>query len=266
MILTALGFTGLLAAAFERIPRLRFASLSFFRPFFATDVLYLLTGWIGLGSVGTALVFGSSAWIGSFGVPRLSEFELPLWVSIPVALAAIDLGNYTAHWLLHRFDPLWELHKIHHSSRRLDWLATFRSHILEQILRRGVAPLGLILLGVPMPAVAAAVVIFNAWAIFNHSNLAPDLAFLEPLFITPRLHRLHHAPATTHRNLGTVFSVWDRLRGTLVVAELPPETLFGVPGEADRYPQGFGRQLVEPPRRIFAAARVQPIAEGPARS
>jgi sterol desaturase/sphingolipid hydroxylase (fatty acid hydroxylase superfamily) len=248
MVPLALVLAACLAAALERIPRLRFASLSFFRPLFATDVLYLLTGWIALGALGTAAVLGSSAWLGALGVPRLAALELPLWASIPIALVAIDLGNYSAHWLLHRFDPLWELHKIHHSSRRLDWLATFRSHLLEQALRRAVAPLGLILLGVPVPAVAFAVVSFNAWAIFNHSNLAPDLAFLEPLFITPRLHRLHHEPSTSHQNLGTVFSVWDRLRGKLVVAELPPETLFGVPGEADAYPQGFGRQLVEPLR------------------
>lgn len=262
MILICLLVSAGLIAAIERVPQLRFAAASFFRPFFASDVLYLITGWLALGSLGATIVFGASDWLGSLGVPRLAALDLPLWLSIPIALVAIDLGNYSAHVLLHHFDSLWELHKVHHSSRRLDWLATFRSHLLEQGLRRVVAPLGLILLGVPIPAVAGAVVIFNAWAVLNHSNLRLNLAWLEPLFITPRLHRLHHTPATTERNLGTVFSLWDRLRGTFVVAELSPATLFGVPGEVEGYPEGFGVQLVEPLRWIAGGARPPTVVQG----
>ena len=53
-----------------------------------------------------------------------------------LALLGLDVGNYFAHYCLHRFDVLWQFHKTHHSSRKLDWLATFRSHIGEQ----GVVP------------------------------------------------------------------------------------------------------------------------------
>ena len=35
-----------------------------------------------------------------------------------------DLLNYLAHRLLHRVRWLWRLHAVHHSSERVDWLAT----------------------------------------------------------------------------------------------------------------------------------------------
>jgi lathosterol oxidase len=244
---------GAFFASLERHPRLRFRELPLVRRWFGSDLVYLLTGWVAGTSATVALVAAASEALGRVGVPRLSALDLPLWVAAPLCLVALDLGNYQAHWLLHRFDALWEIHKVHHSSPALDWLATFRSHLLEQALRRLVAPLGLVLVGAPLPAILVASAVFNFWAVLNHSNLALDLRWLEPVLVTPRLHRLHHAPATSHQNLGTIFSLWDRLRGTLVAWDLAPSTPFGVPGEVESYPQGWLRQLVEPPRRILGA-------------
>jgi lathosterol oxidase len=241
-------------AVLERIPGLRLRPSPFFRRWFASDVLYLVTGFGAGASLAMAYVFEGSRWVGAWaGLPRLGALGLPLWATVPLALLALDLGNYLAHLLLHRFDALWELHKVHHSSRTLDWLATFRSHVLEQGIRRLVAPLLLILAGFPAQAVAAAYGIFLVFGVWNHSNTRLSFRVLEPVFITPRLHRLHHAPDTTDRNLGTVFSFWDRLCGTLVVGEAGPSAVFGVPGEVETYPQGFARQLLEPAARIVGA-------------
>jgi hypothetical protein len=57
----------------------------------------------------------------------------------------------------------------------------------------------------------------------------------------------------------TVFSLWDRWRGTLVQTDLSCGALLGVPGEVDTYPQGFLAQFVEPLRRIGRWGRV-PLA------
>jgi lathosterol oxidase len=51
------------------------------------------------------------------------------------------------HLSLHRFEALWQLHEVHHSSPALDWLATFRSHLLEQALRHFATPLLLVAVG-----------------------------------------------------------------------------------------------------------------------
>jgi sterol desaturase/sphingolipid hydroxylase (fatty acid hydroxylase superfamily) len=138
----------------------------------------------------------------------------PLWLETVLALVLLDLGNYVVHWALHRYPLLWRLHALHHSSPVLDWLATFRAHPLEQIVRRLGAPLFVIAAGVSPAAVGLASAIFIAWAIGNHANLRLRLRALDAFAITPHLHWLHHESA--EHNFGTVFSVWDRLTGRLM--------------------------------------------------
>jgi sterol desaturase/sphingolipid hydroxylase (fatty acid hydroxylase superfamily) len=144
---------------------------------------------------------------------------------------------------------------VHHSSPTLDWLATTRSHLLEQALRHGAAPLLPIAAGIPAGAVALAAGLFALVAVTNHSNLAPRLRWLEPVFVTPRLHRLHHVPESSERNLGVVLTLWDRLRGSFLAADTPTATALGVPGEVGAYPQSWPRQQLEPLRRWRTGAR-----------
>jgi sterol desaturase/sphingolipid hydroxylase (fatty acid hydroxylase superfamily) len=228
----------------ERMPRLRFQPSLLFRPFFLSDLFYLATGGILLSFLMRAQAV---PWAGVFneGVRRALA-DAPFAMTVPIALILYDLGAYVTHILLHRVNTLWELHKVHHSSRTLDWLATFRAHILEHTLRHFMSPVLLIVLGFPLMVVGMVGAFYGAWAAFNHANVRLPLGFAESMFITPRLHRLHHVPATSERNLGTIFSVWDRLRGTL---ETSPTALLyptGVPGAVETYPQTWPRQLVEP--------------------
>ena len=245
MVSSILIGAAILLAILERSPRCRFRGSSLFRRFFLTDFIYLLTGFVAGGSLAPVYIEHGSQWVeASFGFPRLTAVNLPLPVSAVLALAALDAGNYAAHYLLHRFEWSWAFHKIHHSSPQLDWLAAFRSHLAEQILRRLLAPILLILLGFPREAVIIAGAVLIAWIMFTHSNLRVNLRFLEPVLITPRLHRIHHIYDSSAKNLGTIFCFWDRLRGTLVLSETNDEIQFGN-GEAN-YPQNWLAQLIEP--------------------
>lgn len=235
----------------ERAPRLRFQASPLFRRFFLSDLWYLVTGGILL-----ALVMRAQAppWAGLFGasLPQLLA-DAPFALTVGVALILYDLGAYGLHALLHRIDTLWEFHKVHHSSRTLDWLATFRAHLLEHALRNLVSPVLLILLGFPLTAVALASALYGTWAALNHANVQLPLRFLEPLFITPRLHRLHHVSTMGGRNLGTIFSVWDRLYGTLETSPTAPLQPLGVPGAVETYPQTWPRQFIKPFTRRVAS-------------
>jgi sterol desaturase/sphingolipid hydroxylase (fatty acid hydroxylase superfamily) len=249
MMIIVLCSMALLLATLERFPSLRFRPSALFRRYFASDVFYLLTGFIGGGSAVVAYFIAASGWLGqSLRLPRLSAAGLPMGLLVPLALVVIDVGNYLAHYYLHRSDVLWEFHKVHHSIPMLDWLATFRSHIIEQVFRRLVAPVLLILIGFPLEAVLIANAIFIGWGMLNHSNLALNLRFLEPVLITPRLHRLHHVYKTSEKNLGTIFTFWDRMRGTFIRAELDSQTIFSN-GESN-FPQGWLPQFIEPFRRL----------------
>jgi sterol desaturase/sphingolipid hydroxylase (fatty acid hydroxylase superfamily) len=231
----------------ERLPRLRFQPSRFWRRHFGTDLIYLASGAVGLGVL--LRETGVRA-VEALGMLAPGLAALPL--AIALATLLYDLGAYASHLLLHRVERLWLLHKVHHSSPALDWLATFRAHILEHALRHLASTGTLLALGLPLRAVAGAAALHAAWAAFGHANLRIDLRFLEPLLITPRLHRLHHVAATGERNLGTIFSLWDRLRGNLV-SDVADSTRLGVAGEIDSYPQSWPAQLVQPFRHSATA-------------
>ena len=256
MMLISLIVAAALVALIERLPHVRRRAQPFFRSFFVTDVFYLLTGFVAGGSIALAYIIrGSQFIVDVFAIPRLTALSLPLWLVVILALLALDAGNYGAHYCLHRFDMLWEFHKIHHSSRELDWLATFRSHLGEQVLRRLLAPALLILFGFPMKAVIIAGSLFIAWAILNHANLRLNMQVLETVLITPRLHRIHHLNNAPSNNLGTVFTFWDKLRGTLDIKQYDEEYELGN-GVPD-YPQNWLRQFFKPLDRKISPALIQ---------
>ena len=238
-------FFGTIVAALiaERVPSLRRRPLSLFRRHALTDAAFLLVAWIAIADLTLRWVDAATRLLHvELGLPALPRW--PLGVEIVLSLVLLDLGNYTCHWLMHRFPALWRFHAVHHSSPALDWLATFRSHPVEQILRRAIAPVFLIAAGMSPVAVVLASAIFLAWGTLNHANLAIDLRFLEPLFITPRLHHLHHVATTADRNLGTFLSIWDRLLGRLETRQVSGNAALG--NGDDRYPQSFVALLRRP--------------------
>jgi sterol desaturase/sphingolipid hydroxylase (fatty acid hydroxylase superfamily) len=113
--------------------------------------------------------------------------------------------------------------------------------------------------GVPVGEVALVTAIFAVFGLLDHSNLGINLRWAEPLLVTPRLHRRHHVPATSQKNFGAVFSIWDRLFGTLVNLDTAPHERLGVPGEIDSFPQHLVPAFREPIRRLRAtkSRRVQ---------
>jgi sterol desaturase/sphingolipid hydroxylase (fatty acid hydroxylase superfamily) len=259
----------LVLALLERIPATRFRPARLLRAHLATDAVYLVTGYVAAAPLVAWYVTAAGGWVGArTGVPALLWPAVPFPAQVVVALVAIDLGNYGAHWALHRWDVLWAFHQAHHSSRHLDWMATFRSHAVEHVIRRLLAPLLLVAAGVPAPAVGVAAGIFFAWAMLNHANVRLPLGWVEAVLVTPRLHRVHHVPATTERNLGTVFTWWDRLRGTLVLDDPPSAAELGLPRGRDTYPQDWVRQLVAPWTRVerATARRAAPDATRSSRS
>jgi len=97
------GIVALLLSILERLAKFRFRASPFLRRYFVSDVIYLLTGFLAGGAMAAAYIDRASGWIGDHvALPRLAEFDLPLWLSTALAIVALDFGNYFAHYLLHR--------------------------------------------------------------------------------------------------------------------------------------------------------------------
>ena len=206
-------------------------------------------------------------------LPMLSRLALPgiapairhlAWADrLMLAVVVYDFFSFLVHVVLHRSETLWSVHKVHHSSLQLDWLATTRAHLMENLVRQVSAQIPLFALGMKATIVAPTLVVYAAFALLGHSNLRVRGRWLELVFVTPRIHRIHHIPATSQRNFGTIFTFWDRAFAWFLSTDVDPTERVGVPGEVDAYPQRLAAAFRQPFREI-RSRRTTPIALDPA--
>jgi sterol desaturase/sphingolipid hydroxylase (fatty acid hydroxylase superfamily) len=234
----------LLVGRLERTPTLRFRVLSTPRRHFLSDL-----AWYCVAVVATGLsVFVFRPVLSRMSIPPLRDTlaSAPFLVKLALGVVVFDLVSFLVHRCLHRYDGLWKIHKVHHSSLELDGFATTRTHLAENMLRFVPSQALLFVIGMPVSVVAATVAVAAIYGVSNHSNLGVNLRWIEPVFVTPRLHRRHHVPSTTMNNYGGILTLWDRMAGTLVRIETAEDERYGVPGELDTYPQRFTRAFREP--------------------
>jgi sterol desaturase/sphingolipid hydroxylase (fatty acid hydroxylase superfamily) len=250
----ALSAMYLIVGRLERSPRLQFRELSRPRRHLATDL-----AWYGIAIAATAI----SAFVIRPVLARLSFPPVrdtiagaPFLARLAIGVVVFDLVSFLVHRALHRYDRLWNIHKVHHSSLELDGLATTRTHMAENLLRFVPGQALLFLIGMPVGVVAATVAVAAIYGVSNHSNLGIDLRWIEPVLVTPRLHRRHHVPSTTMSNYAGIFTIWDRLARTLVRADTTAEDRYGVPGEIDTYPQRFTDAFRQPFRDGSSASEL----------
>jgi sterol desaturase/sphingolipid hydroxylase (fatty acid hydroxylase superfamily) len=141
------------------------------------------------------------------------------------------LALYGWHYLTHHVDALWVFHRVHHSDRVFNVTTGLRFHFGELFLEVLVRVAFIGLIGVSAPVVLVSQTVISIFVLFHHTNIrfrGEDM--LSKLFIVPRLHRLHHSElrAEHDSNYGAVFSLWDRLFGTLQDKEPEAIGLAGV--------------------------------------
>ena len=227
----------LIVALLERTPALRFRRLSSPRPYLATDA-----AWYAVALVATAVsAFVFRPQLAKLAIGPLAHrlHDWPFAAKLVAALVVFDFVSFTVHVAMHRFDALWNVHKVHHSTLELDGFATTRAHMLENLVRFVPGQALLYLIGMPVTVVTATVATYAIWGVSNHSNIGIDLRWAERFVVTPRLHRRHHIPATSQNNFGAFLTIWDRAMGSLLMCDTSDEERFGVPGEVDTYPQHF---------------------------
>jgi sterol desaturase/sphingolipid hydroxylase (fatty acid hydroxylase superfamily) len=243
----------LTVATLERVPHLQHTPSPLHRPWFETDLLWYLVAAFAAG----LSTFVLRPILVKLAIPGLSTIvgSLAPPVALVVAIVLFDGVFFAVHVGLHRSDTLWNFHKVHHSSRHLDFLATTRTHAFEHLLRNVPAQLVLFAFGFAPETIATSILVLGGFGVLNHSNLRVPLERVEGLFITPRLHRLHHVPATSLNNYATIFTVWDRAVGSLRQHGTPSGATLGVPGEVESYPQSFHPAFRQPMRTIIAGRR-----------
>lgn len=137
---------------------------------------------------------------------------------VGTAISAVVICDFLGYWnhRLYHTAWLWPSHAIHHSDTRLTWFSLVRMHPFDRFGTL-IDLLGMILLGLPDWAVVFAVLVRHYYGHFIHADLPWTLGKLDWLLISPAMHRWHHALEYRGAgvNFATVFSVFDRLFGTL---------------------------------------------------
>jgi sterol desaturase/sphingolipid hydroxylase (fatty acid hydroxylase superfamily) len=151
----------------------------------------------------------------------LSLVSSPL-VKALLSLLAIDLLLYIWHQACHRLEFLWLFHRVHHSDSSMNVSTAFRLHFVEIFATTCLKVLLIVTLGIDKMLVLTIETLILLCSMFHHTNTSFKYErFLGCLMIVPMMHRLHHSTERSDydHNYGTVFSFWDRLFGTLLVAE-----------------------------------------------
>ena len=171
----------------------------------------------------------------------------PVALQFVEVLIVADLTQYAVHRLFHRVPWLWRFHAVHHSSRRMDWLAGSRLHLVDIVVTRGLSFVPLYVAGFAPAAVFAYVLFVSFQAVLIHANVNWRFGPLRWILATPQYHHWHHAVEPTEVNFAVHLPVIDRLFGTQYLPDDRWPAEYGVAGPP--LPRDYLGQLAYPFRR-----------------
>ncbi|WP_247225937.1 sterol desaturase family protein [Yoonia sp. F2084L] len=177
---------------------------------------------------------------------RIYIVNLPFFVQVIIIMMATDFVQYWVHRAFHTYPVLWRFHSIHHSTKKMDWLAGARMHFVEIAVLRSLTAVPMFTLGFKPEAIQAYLLVVYFYSSFIHANIGWKLGFLERFFVTPRFHHWHHGSdrAAIDINYASHFPIYDWLFGTHHLPEKDWPAAYGVIG--DTVPKGYWRQFVHP--------------------
>ena len=161
----------------------------------------------------------------------------PLWLQAVEAILVADFCGYWSHRMMHQVPALWRLHRIHHSSEKLDWLAAARVHPLETVWNRLAGLLPLFLLGFSGKITGVFGPLLAVYPIFIHCNLRWGYGWIGYVVASPAFHRWHHSAdrEALNKNFSGLLPLFDFVFGT---AHFPKH------GKPERY--GLAEERIPP--------------------
>ncbi|MEN0067971.1 MAG: sterol desaturase family protein [Myxococcota bacterium] len=218
----------------------------------AIDTLHSLVTSGGAAQIARAFVLGV---VTSVAVWLVDWLGSPIWperwpFAAQLALAVVwsDLGAYLGHRLLHGWSVGWRVHAVHHSSERLHFFATSRSHPFNGALTFGLENAFVVLIGVPAEVLVVLMAIKSINGMLQHANADFKPGMLSYVLATNVVHAWHHArqpPGGHVVNFGNTTTLWDQLFGTFY---LPADRAVPVEvGNSDvDIPEHYGWHLAAP--------------------
>jgi sterol desaturase/sphingolipid hydroxylase (fatty acid hydroxylase superfamily) len=156
--------------------------------------------------------------------PDGTGFTIASWVT---AFLAADLCYYWYHRAGHRVAALWSIHGVHHQTEEMNVTVAMRHPWLSDTYSAlFYVPMPVLGISAPRFFIAISIISFYALTIHSRTFNRPSLY----IFTTPATHVLHHArnPRYLGKNLGAMFTLWDRLFGTYVELDPADPPVLGI--------------------------------------
>jgi sterol desaturase/sphingolipid hydroxylase (fatty acid hydroxylase superfamily) len=178
----------------------------------------------------------------------------PNWLRVLIVLVSIDFAGWLSHVIRHKIPMLWHFHALHHSQGAMNLMTEFRMHPCDLLARTLIVSFVFIVVQIPIGQALIFVLLQKYYLMFLHANVDITYGPLDRIFVSPRVHRLHHAiqPELHDRNYGVYLSIWDTVFGSFqtTAARTIKTGVEGFPDERDvpwyRLPLTFLRQITLP--------------------
>ena len=154
-----------------------------------------------------------------------------------IAFITIDFYGYWSHRLQHRFNILWNIHVIHHSSEEFNLACALRQTISSFFNIFVFLLIPAAFLGIPSEVITLILPLHLFMQFWYHTQHIDKMGVLEKIIVTPSHHRVHHAVNKEYldKNLGQIFIFWDKIFGTFQ-EELPDvKPIYGVTRPANTW-------------------------------
>jgi sterol desaturase/sphingolipid hydroxylase (fatty acid hydroxylase superfamily) len=146
----------------------------------------------------------------------------------------LDVTFYYWHRLNHEIPLLWRFHNVHHTDPDLDVTTSMRFHPVEIAYSSLFRFIQLTIVGINPITLICYEFVFQFFTFFQHSNIKLPINVerrLNKVFVTPRMHGIHHSnyQDETNQNYSVVFSFWDRIHQTMTLNIRQQSITIGVP-------------------------------------
>jgi sterol desaturase/sphingolipid hydroxylase (fatty acid hydroxylase superfamily) len=224
---------------------------------------------IGLGLINMALIplapvsaLWAAEWAQRNGIGLLNALPASWWVfAAATTIVVQSFVGFAVHFLMHKTPWLWRVHRVHHLDVAVDVTTGLRHHPIEFALALMVDVTMAVIFGLVPWMLVAFGSVAALFALATHANIRIPKRLdhaLRPVFVTPRIHAIHHSShqPETDSNYGNVIIVWDRLFGTYsdARADRPEVMQFGLAEVRDGRASDLWWQLKSPSVRLDAPA------------
>lgn len=156
------------------------------------------------------------------GIRSLLNFEFGSkyfnsFIHFTIFTILLDFFNYWQHRLMHRFEFLWKIHKVHHSAKNFNLITVFREHPLDHALNSITVSIPIGIIGYPPENFVLIYVILLSIAYLKHGKILYKWGFIgKYIFQSPYYHFLHHSDDKKYynSNFANNFIIWDHIFGT----------------------------------------------------